>query len=166
MMDYNIQDLYNRSTEALINAMKQYVKFIGINSSIRSLDIQFHYLESLPQDNVITKYELLDKQSKRQTLKMEQEIVKQDIISQIQRSIIHTLALVDISVSLRNKFSMEMSNTLIQSILKFITDSKPNISIPKETLLPQIMNSYTKLVLSEFNSNRDLVNALNQLMVM
>ena len=163
-MDYNIQDLYNRSSEALINAMKQYVKFIGINSSIRSLDIQFHYIESLQLDNVITKYELLDKQSKRQNLMMEQEFVKQDIILQIHKSIIHALALVDISIRMHNRFSLEMSKTLVQSILKFILENKSNISIPRDTLTSQIMTVYAKLINSEYKSNTDLVNTLSQLM--
>lgn len=164
MMDYNIQDLYNRSSEALINAMKQHIKFIGINSSIRSLDIQFHYIESLQLDNVITKYELLDKQSKRQNLMMEQEFVKQDIILQIHKSIIHALALVDISIRMRNRFSLEMSKTLVQNILKFIIENKSNISIPRDTLTSQIMTVYANLIKSEYKGNTDLVNALSQLM--
>lgn len=164
MIDYNIQDLYNRSSEALINAMKQYIKFIGINSSIRSIDIQSHYIESLQQDSMIAKYELLDNQSKRQNLMMEQEFVKQDIVLQIHKSIIHALALVDISIRMHNRFSLEMSKTLVQSILKFIIENKSTISIPRDTLTTQIMSVYAKLINSEYKSNIDLVNALSQLM--
>lgn len=164
MIDYNIQDLYNRSSEALINAMKQYIKFIGINSSIRSIDIQSHYIESLQQDSMIAKYELLDNQSKRQNLMMEQEFVKQDIVLQIHKSIMHALALVDISIRMHNRFSLEMSKTLVQSILKFIIENKSTISIPRDTLTTQIMSVYAKLINSEYKSNIDLVNALSQLM--
>lgn len=164
MIDYNIQDLYNRSSEALINAMKQYIKFIGINSSIRSIDIQSHYIESLQQDSMIAKYELLDNQSKRQNLMMEQEFVKQDIVLQTHKSIIHALALVDISIRMHNRFSLEMSKTLVQSILKFIIENKSTISIPRDTLTTQIMSVYAKLINSEYKSNIDLVNALSQLM--
>ena len=162
MMNYNIQDLYNRSSEALIYAMKQYVNFIGINSSIKSLDIQFHYVESLPH-NMIAKYELLDKQSKRQNLLMEKESVKQDIILHSYKSIILALALVDTSIAMRDDFGLGMSTTLIQSILKFIQESRHNISIPKDALIPQIMNTSAKLANSDFNSNINLTLCLNQL---
>lgn len=161
-MNYNIQDLYNRSSEALIYAMKQYVNFIGINSSIKSLDIQFHYVESLPH-NMIAKYELLDKQSKRQNLLMEKESVKQDIILHSYKSIILALALVDTSIAMRDDFGLGMSTTLIQSILKFIQESRHNISIPKDALIPQIMNTSAKLANSDFNSNINLTLCLNQL---
>lgn len=166
MMNLNIQDLYNRSIEALINAMKQYVNFIGINSSIRSLDIQFHYLESISQNNVITKYELLDKQSKRQNLLIEKETVKQDIISQSYKSIILALALVDKSIANRDKFGLDLSSTLIHSILKFIQESRQNISIPRDALIPQMMNTSTNLVNSGLNSNINLYVYLNQLMTL
>ncbi len=162
MMNFNIQDLYNRSTEALIYAMKQYVNFIGINSSIKSLDIQFHYVDSLPH-NMIAKYELLDKQSKRQNLLMQKESVKQDIILHSYKSIILALALVDTSIAMRNDFGLGMSTTLIQSILKFIQESRHNISIPKDALIPQIMNTSAKLANSDFNSNINLTLCLNQL---
>lgn len=162
MMNFNIQDLYNRSTEALIFAMKQYVNFIGINSSIKSLDIQFHYVDSLPH-NMIAKYELLDKQSKRQNLLMQKESVKQDIILHSYKSIILALALVDTSIAMRNDFGLGMSTTLIQSILKFIQESRHNISIPKDALIPQIMNTSAKLANSDFNSNINLTLCLNQL---
>lgn len=162
MMNFNIQDLYNRSSEALIYAMKQYVNFIGINSSIKSLDIQFHYVESLPH-NMIAKYELLDKQSKRQNLLMEKESVKQDIILHSYKSIILALALVDTSIAMRDDFGLGMSTTLIQSILKFIQESRHNISIPKDALIPQIMNTSAKLANSDFNSNINLTLCLNQL---
>lgn len=162
MMNFNIQDLYNRSTEALIYAMKQYVNFIGINSSIKSLDIQFHYVDSLPL-NMIAKYELLDKQSKRQNLLMQKESVKQDIILHSYKSIILALALVDTSIAMRNDFGLGMSTTLIQSILKFIQESRHNISIPKDALIPQIMNTSAKLANSDFNSNINLTLCLNQL---
>lgn len=162
-MNFNIQDLYNKSTEALIYAMKQYVNFIGINSSIKSLDIQFHYVESLPH-NMIAKYELLDKQSKRQNLLMEKESVKQDIILHSYKSIILALTLVDTSIAMRNDFGLGMSTTLIQSILKFIQESRHNISIPKDALIPQIMNTSAKLANSDFNSNINLTLCLNQLM--
>lgn len=162
MMNFNIQDLYNRSTEALIYAMKQYVNFIGINSSIKSLDIQFHYVDSLPH-NMIAKYELLDKQSKRQNLLMQKESVKQDIILHSYKSIILALALVDTSIAMRNDFGLGMSTTLIQSILKFIQESRHNISIPKDALIPQIMNISAKLANSDFNSNINLTLCLNQL---
>ena len=165
-MNLNIQDLYNRSIEALINAMKQYVNFIGINSSIRSLDIQFHYLESISQNNIITKYELLDKQSKRQNLLIEKETVKQDIISQSYKSIILALALVDTSVAERDKFGLEMSSTLLQSILKFIQENKHNISIPIDALIPQMMSTSANLVKSGLNSNQNLTISLNQLMTL
>lgn len=161
-MNFNIQDLYNRSTEALIYAMKQYVNFIGINSSIKSLDIQFHYVDSLPH-NMIAKYELLDKQSKRQNLLMQKESVKQDIILHSYKSIILALALVDTSIAMRNDFGLGMSTTLIQSILKFIQESRHNISIPKNALIPQIMNISAKLANSDFNSNINLTLCLNQL---
>ncbi len=161
-MNFNIQDLYNRSTEALIYAMKQYVNFIGINSSIKSLDIQFHYVDSLPH-NMIAKYELLDKQSKRQNLLMQKESVKQDIILHSYKSIILALALVDTSIAMRNDFGLGMSTTLIQSILKFIQESRHNISIPKDALIPQIMNTSAKLANSDFNSNINLTLCLNQL---
>lgn len=161
-MNFNIQDLYNRSTEALIYAMKQYVNFIGINSSIKSLDIQFHYVDSLPH-NMIAKYELLDKQSKRQNLLMQKESVKQDIILHSYKSIILALALVDTSIAMRNDFGLGMSTTLIQSILKFIQESRHNISIPKDALIPQIMNTSAKLANSDFNSNINLTLYLNQL---
>lgn len=161
-MNFNIQDLYNRSSEALIYAMKQYVNFIGINSSIKSLDIQFHYVESLPH-NMIAKYELLDKQSKRQNLLMEKESVKQDIILHSYKSIILALALVDTSIAMRDDFGLGMSTTLIQSILKFIQESRHNISIPKDALIPQIMNTSAKLANSDFNSNINLTLCLNQL---
>lgn len=161
-MNFNIQDLYNRSTEALIYAMKQYVNFIGINSSIKSLDIQFHYVDSLPH-NMIAKYELLDKQSKRQNLLMQKESVKQDIILHSYKSIILALALVDTSIAMRNDFGLGMSTTLIQSILKFIQESRHNISIPKDALIPQIMNISAKLANSDFNSNINLTLCLNQL---
>ena len=162
MMNFNIQDLYNRSTEALIYAMKQYVNFIGINSYIKSLDIQFHYVDSLPH-NMIAKYELLDKQSKRQNLLMQKESVKQDIILHSYKSIILALALVDTSIAMRNDFGLGMSTTLIQSILKFIQESRHNISIPKDALIPQIMNTSAKLANSDFNSNINLTLCLNQL---
>ena len=161
-MNFNIQDLYNRSTEALIYAMKQYVNFIGINSYIKSLDIQFHYVDSLPH-NMIAKYELLDKQSKRQNLLMQKESVKQDIILHSYKSIILALALVDTSIAMRNDFGLGMSTTLIQSILKFIQESRHNISIPKDALIPQIMNTSAKLANSDFNSNINLTLCLNQL---
>lgn len=161
-MNFNIQDLYNRSTEALIYAMKQYVNFIGINSSIKSLDIQFHYVDSLPH-NMIAKYELLDKQSKRQNLLMQKESVKQDIILHSYKSIILALALVDTSIAMRNDLGLGMSTTLIQSILKFIQESRHNISIPKDALIPQIMNTSAKLANSDFNSNINLTLCLNQL---
>ena len=103
-MNFNIQDLYNRSSEAPIYAMKQYVNFIGINSSIKSLDFQFHNVESLPH-NMIAKYELLDKQSKRQNLLMEKESVKHDIILHSYKSIILALALVDTSIAMRDDFA-------------------------------------------------------------
>jgi len=164
MINFNIQDLYNRSIEALINAMKQYVNFIGINSSIRSLDIQYHYLESLPQNNVISKYELIDKQSKKQNLLMEKEAVRQTIISQSHKSIILALTLVDTSIMNNNKFGLEMSSTLIQSILKFIQESKHNISIPKNALIPQMMNTSTNLVKLGGDINISLSVYLNQLM--
>ena len=166
MMNFNIQDLYNQSMEALLNAMKQYVNFISVNSSIRSLDIQVHYLESLPTNNVITKYELLDKQSKRQNLMIEKETVTQYIITETYKSIILALTLVDTTIANRNKFGLEMSATLIQSILKFILESKQNILIPKEPLIPQMMNTSANLVKSGLNSNINLAISLNQLMTL
>lgn len=163
-MDYRIQDLYNRSSEALVNAMKQYIRFIGINSSIRSLDIQSRYLESLSHDGMITQYEVLNKQSKRQNLLMEQKFVNQDIVLQIHKSIMHALVLVDISIKMHNKFGLEMSKTLLQSILKFIEENKPNILIPIAPLSPQIMNAYANLRNSDYKSNIGLATTLNQLM--
>lgn len=166
MMNFNIQDLYNQSMEALLNAMKQYVNFISVNSSIRSLDIQVHYLESLPTNNVMTKYELLDKQSKRQNLMIEKETVTQYIITETYKSIILALTLVDTTIVNRNKYGLEMSATLIQSILKFILESKQNILIPKEPLIPQMMNTSANLVKSGLNSNINLAISLNQLMTL
>lgn len=164
MMNFNIQNLYNQSIEALINAMKQYVTFIGINSSIRSLDIQVNYLESLPNNSVITQYELLNKQSKRQNLMIEKETVTRHIISETYKSIILALTLIDTTIANRNKFGLEMSATLIQSILKFILESKQNILIPKDPLIPQMMNTSANLVKSGLNSNINLAISLNQLM--
>lgn len=163
-MDFKTQDLYNKSTEYLINAMKQYIKFIEINSSLRNLDIQFHYLESLPHSDMITRYEIVDKQCKRQNLMIEKEGVRQNIISQSYNSIMLALALIDTSLAECNRFGLEMSKTLIQSILKFIIDGRPNISIPKDALMPHIMNISTKLVNNPFNSNIELTVYLNQLM--
>lgn len=163
-MNYNIQDLYNRSSEALINALRLNIKLIGINSSIRSLDIQFHYLESLTMDGMIAKYEVLDKQSKRQALIMEQKLVKQDIALQIQTSIMHALTLLDISIRMHSRLGIAMSKTLFQSNLKFIKESNSNILIPLVSMKSQIMNVYVKLIDSEYKNDIDLVNVLNQLM--
>ena len=165
-MNFNIQDLYNKSIEALINAMNQYINFISINSSIRNLDIQFHYLKNLPQNNVVTQYELLNKQSKRQNLMMKKETVKQDIISQSYNSIILALALVDTALENHNNFGLEMSTILIQSILKFIQEIRQNISIPKDVLVPQMMSIGAKLSSSGFKSNIELLVYLHQLMML
>ncbi|MBD5379937.1 MAG: hypothetical protein HDR74_08655 [Bacteroides sp.] len=163
-MDFKTQDLYNKSTEYLINAMEQYIKFIEINSSLRNLDIQFHYLKSLPHNNMMTKYEIIDKQCKRQNLLNEKEMVRQNIISQSYNSIMLALTLIDTSLVECDRFGLEMSKALIQSILKFIIDGRPNISIPKDALMPQVMKIYAKLVNNQFNSYIELTDYLNQLM--
>lgn len=74
------------------------------------------------------------------------------------------MTLIDTSLAECNRFDLEMSKALIQSILKFIIDGRPNISIPKDALMPQVMNIYVKLVNNQFNSYIELTGYLNQLM--
>lgn len=74
------------------------------------------------------------------------------------------MTLIDTSLAECNRFGLEMSKALIQRILKFIIDGRPNISIPKDALMPQVMNIYAKLVNNQFNSYIELTGYLNQLM--
>jgi len=161
MMD-RVLELFNQSSEALKNAMEQYIRYIGILSSIRNLDIESKYQQKLSQDTMITNFEIINKHARRMSLLLEKESTSQNIVLLTQKSLLFALQLVDYSVSYNNKFGIGMASTLINSILKFVTDNKPTIVMSMNILSNQIMKVYAKLVESEFN-NSDLPNALNQL---
>ena len=161
MMD-RIFELFNQSSEALKNAMEQYIRYIGILSSIRNLDIESDYHQRLSQDTMITNFEIINKHARRMSLLLEKESTIQNIVLQTQKALLLALQLIDLSISANNKFGIGMANTLINSILKFVTDNKPTIAISMNMLNYQIMNVYAKLVESKFN-NSDLTSALNQL---
>ncbi len=157
-----ILELFNQSSEALKNAMEQYIRYVGILSSIRNLDIESDYQQRLSQDTMITNFEIINKHARRMSLLLEKESTSQNIVLQTQKSLLFALQLIDYSVSDNNKFGIGMASTLINSILKFVTDNKPTIVMSMNILSNQIMNVYAKLLASAFN-NSDLPNALNQL---
>lgn len=161
MMD-RVLELFNQSSEALKNAMEQYIRYIGILSSIRNIEIESEYQKRLSQNTMITNFEIINKQAKRISLLMEKESTAQNIVLQVHKSLLSALQLIEISVDSHNSFGIGMSNTLINSILKFILDNNSNISIQMSMLSAQIVKVYTDLVASEFN-NIDLINALNRL---
>lgn len=161
MMD-RVLELFNQSSEALKNAMEQYIRYVGILSSIRNIEIESEYQKRLSQNTMITNFEIINKQAKRISLLMEKESTAQNIVLQVHKSLLSALQLIEISVDSHNSFGIGMSNTLINSILKFILDNNSNISIQMSMLSAQIVKVSTDLVASEFN-NIDLINALNRL---
>lgn len=161
MMD-RVLELFNQSSEALKNAMEQYIRYVGILSSIRNIEIESDYQQRLSQNTMITNFEIINKQARRISLLMEKESTAQNIVLQVHKSLLSALQLIEISVESHNSFGIGMSNTLINSILKFVLDNNSNISIQMSMLSAQIVKVYTDLVASEFN-NIDLINALNRL---
>lgn len=160
----NIADLHNRSSEALINAMGQYIEYLGLKSSINRLDIQRHYFERISQNDIATKFSQLDAYDKRRNLTIKKDAVKQNIIIQIQQSTIYALALIDSSIITHNKIGLDAGKNLINSIFKFISDNKSDIQIPMGLLQPQIMTIQSNLTGYGYQ-NIDLINALNQLLM-
>ena len=161
MMD-RVLELFNQSSEALKNAMEQYIRYVGILSSIRNIEIESNYQQRLSQNTMITNFEIINKQARRISLLMEKESIAQNIVLQVHKSLLSALQLIEISVDSHNSFGIAISNTLINSILKFVLESNSNISIQMNMLSAQIVKVYTDLVASEFN-NIDLINALNRL---
>lgn len=157
-----ILELFNQSSEALKNAMEQYIRYVGILSSIRNIEIESDYQQRLSQNTMITNFEIINKQARRMSLLLEKESTSQNIVLQTQKSLLFALQLIDYSVRHNNKFGISMASTLINSILKFVTDNKPTIVMSMNILSNQIINVYEKLVASDFK-NSDLPNALNQL---
>lgn len=161
MMD-RVLELFNQSSEALKNAMEQYIRYVGILSSIRNIEIESDYQQRLSQNTMITNFEIINKQTRRISLLMEKESTAQNIVFQVHKSLLSALHLIEISVDSHNSFGIGMSSTLINSILRFVLDNNSNISIQMNMLSAQIVKVHTALVASEFN-NIDLINALNQL---
>lgn len=157
-----VLELFNQSSEALKNAMEQYIRYIGILSSIRNLEIESDYQQRLSHNKMITNFDIINKQARRMSLLMEKESTAQNIIFQVHKSLLSALQLIEFSVRSHNGFGISMSNTLINSILKFVLDNNSNIPIQMNMLSSQIVKVYTDLVASEFN-NIDLINALNRL---
>ena len=155
-------ELFNQSSEALKSAMEQYIRYVGILSSIRNIDIETDYQQRLSQGSMITNFEIINKHDRRISLLLEKDTTAQNIVLQTHRSLMLALQLIDYSVRDNNKFGISMANTLINSILKFVTDNKSTIVISMTILSPQIISTYDNLLQSRVN-NMDLTNALNQL---
>ena len=157
--------LFNQSSEALKSAMEQYIRYVGILSSIRNIDIETDYQQRLSQGSMITNFEIINKHARRISLLLEKDTTAQNIELQTHRSLMFALQLIDYSIRDNNKFGIRMANTLINSILKFVTDNKSTIVISMTILSPQIISTYDNLLQSSVNK-MDLINALNQLMAM
>lgn len=163
MANSTIQDLYNKSSEALIKAMGQYIDYINIKSNIESIDIQSQYLKSLSSDSRIANFEILNWQAKRQYLLIQQEAVTQNIISQLQKSIIYSLSLMSICIDIHDKDGLRLAIVLINNITKFVLDKKSNISIPMNIVILQITELRDKLNRLEVQEKWDAFRALNLL---
>ena len=157
-----IFELFNQSSEALKNAMEQYIRYIGILSSIRNIEIESDYQQRLSQDTMITNFEIINKHARRMSLLLEKESTAQNIVLQTHKSLLLALQLVDFSINTNNKLGIGMAGTLINTILKFTTDNKSTIDISMNMLSHQIITIYDNLLRSDFK-NADLINALNQL---
>lgn len=68
-----VLELFNQSSEALKNAMEQYIRYVGILSSIRNIEIESDYQQRLSQNTMITNFEIINKQARRISLLMEKE---------------------------------------------------------------------------------------------
>lgn len=159
----HIIKLFNESSEAFKNAMEQYIRYIGIVSSIRNLDIESQYQEKMFQYKMITQFEI-NKQAQRMSLLMEKERYSQNIRLQIYNSLSLALTLIEFSISAHNEFGIRLGNMMINSILKFVSDNKSNIQIPMEPLQSRIMAIQSNLTGYGYQ-NIDLINALNQLLM-
>ena len=159
-----IFELFKLSSEALKNAMEQNIRYIGILSSIRNLEIESDYHQRLSQDTMIANFEIINKQARHISFLMEKESTAQNIILQTHKSLILALQLVDFSIDTTNKLGINMAGTLINTILKFVTENKPTIFISMNMLSYQILQTYTKLEKSNVN-NSELARALNQLRI-
>lgn len=155
-------ELFNQSSEALKSAMEQYIRYVGILSSIRNIDIETDYQQRLSQGSMITNFEIINKHARRISLLLEKETTAQNIVLQTHRALMFALHLIDYSIRGNNKFGIGMANTLINSILKFVTDNKSTIVISMTMISHQIIDTYDNLLRSDLK-NADLVNALNQL---
>lgn len=162
MIGNNIYELYNRASEALINAMGQYMDFLSLKSSINRLNIQLHYWRSLSQNNIVAEFEQLDLYDKRRNLSERQNIVIQNIVNKTQQSIIYALALIERSIEEQSKIGLDIGEKMINSIVRFIKDNKSNIAIPINIAMPEILNIRSKLINAGYR-NIELFSGLNQL---